>query len=157
MAIDRQGIIYVTTGSAGMSRLFKFSPDRGKWEEWGAWQRSARPVNLWGVAVDMQGNVYAADAANHCIEKLSPTGELLACLKADAHYLALDAQGHIYLSVGNRVEEVSATGKLLADWGGRGAAIGQFNGPMGIAVDTSDNVYVADAGNDRIQELLIKR
>jgi len=36
-------------------------------------------------------------------------------------------------------------------WGSKGASESQFNGPFGIAVDSSDNVYVTDTGNNRIQ------
>ena len=31
-------------------------------------------------------------------------------------------------------------------------ADGQFNGPHGVAVDSSGNVYVTDSGNSRIQK-----
>lgn len=37
-------------------------------------------------------------------------------------------------------------------WGSRGAGDGQFYNPYGIAVDVGGNVYVADAGNHRIQK-----
>ena len=37
-------------------------------------------------------------------------------------------------------------------WGGVGTANGQFQSPRGIATDSAGNVYVIDAGNDRIQK-----
>jgi DNA-binding beta-propeller fold protein YncE len=36
-------------------------------------------------------------------------------------------------------------------WGAAGPGQGQFNQPVGIAFDTLGNVYVADAGNNRVQ------
>ena len=36
-------------------------------------------------------------------------------------------------------------------WGGFGSGDGQFSNPQGVAVDESDNVYVADTANNRVQ------
>ncbi|MBZ0270213.1 SMP-30/gluconolactonase/LRE family protein, partial [bacterium] len=40
----------------------------------------------------------------------------------------------------------------LLSWGSFGTADGQFNGPMGIDLDASGNVYVADFTNHRVQK-----
>ena len=37
------------------------------------------------------------------------------------------------------------------EFGSTGAGNGQFNTPVGIAIDASDNVYVVDTGNNRVQ------
>jgi tripartite motif-containing protein 71 len=41
--------------------------------------------------------------------------------------------------------------KLIKQWGSEGSGNGQFEGPYGIAVDSSGNVYVGDS-NNRIQK-----
>ena len=48
----------------------------------------------------------------------------------------------------NRVEKFDSNGKYLTQWGSYGTSNGQFEGPSGIAVDSSNNVYVADIGNN---------
>ena len=40
----------------------------------------------------------------------------------------------------------------LTQWGTLGSGNGQFNEPIGVAVDALGNVYVGDAGNHRIQK-----
>ncbi len=68
------------------------------------------------------------------------------------------ASGDVYVvDVENaRVERFDADGNFLSAFGTPGAADGQFDfasSPSGIAIDSSDgSVYVADAGNNRIQK-----
>jgi len=72
--------------------------------------------------------------------------------------VAWDRDGNIYVAdglgsgAGNaRVAKFDKTGKFLLSWGSRGSAPGEFNSLRGIAVDAAGLVYVADAGNHRIQ------
>lgn len=44
--------------------------------------------------------------------------------------------------------------KAVAGVGGKGAATGRFDTPIGVAVDAKGRVYVADAGNGRVQVIL---
>jgi RHS repeat-associated protein len=66
--------------------------------------------------------------------------------------------GEIYvLDTGNdRVEYFSGAtghfGEYLGQFGEAGSKLGQFEEPMGIAVGAEGNVWVADTGNDRIEE-----
>jgi hypothetical protein len=40
---------------------------------------------------------------------------------------------------------------FVTEWGSVGTAEGQFRGPQAISINSTDNVYVADTGNNRIQ------
>ncbi len=42
--------------------------------------------------------------------------------------------------------------KLVTEWGGEGSGNGQFDDPKGIAIDSEDNIYVTDTGNNCIQK-----
>ena len=42
--------------------------------------------------------------------------------------------------------------RLLAQWGTHGSGPGQFDGPMGVAIDAIGDVYVTDEGSNRVQK-----
>jgi len=72
--------------------------------------------------------------------------------------VAWDKDGNIYVAdgvamgAGNaRVAKFDKDGHFIKSWGQRGSEVGQFNSLRGIALDAQGNVYVADAGNKRIQ------
>ncbi|MEX6687957.1 T9SS type A sorting domain-containing protein [Danxiaibacter flavus] len=76
-----------------------------------------------GTAVDEAGNVYVADVDNNCIRKITPDWAVTT--------LAGGSKGFL--------DEVGDAAK--------------FNQPNGVAVDRYGNVYVADAGNNRIRKI----
>jgi hypothetical protein len=66
-----------------------------------------------------------------------------------------DRSGNVYVADGfgsnNRIAKFTKDGNFLKSWGQTGSGQGQFNGIRGIASDAAGNIYVADAGNNRIQ------
>jgi sugar lactone lactonase YvrE len=84
---------------------------------------SAMPGYSVGVVVDAGGNVYVADYENHVIRKITPNG--------DASILAGSTEG----------------------WTDATGTDAQFNGPAGLAIDSSGNVYVADYDNNVIRKI----
>lgn len=66
--------------------------------------------------------------------------------------IAFDSAQNAYFTSGNTVYKVNKFGEPLSNWGSAGSGNGQFNFAYGIAIDNSDNVYVADTNNHRIQK-----
>ena len=68
--------------------------------------------------------------------------------------VAWDSEGQIYVADGYgnaRIGKYDKMGHYIKAWGQRGAEQGQFNQAAAIQIDSANNVYVADAGNKRIQ------
>lgn len=137
-----------------------------------------------GVAVNSDGIVYVADENNNCIRQISPSGAVTTLagdalthgdyadgIGTDARFdaptgIAVDKQGNIYVSdsKNNRIRKIDPYGEVttLADTGHAGAANGlasaaTFNNPIGIAVDSGGNIYVADFGNYLIRKISINQ
>ena len=67
--------------------------------------------------------------------------------------LAADAAGNLYVGGNQRIVKLDGTtGAIMTEWGSAGSGPGQFNNPERVALDALGNVYVVDAGNNRIQK-----
>jgi sugar lactone lactonase YvrE len=80
-----------------------------------------------GVAVDGIGNIYIADTYNSRIRKITVSTGIIS----------------------------TVAGNGTAAYGGDGSAAtsAKLNSPSGVAVDGSGNIYIADAGNNRIRKV----
>src|SRR5205823_120503 len=69
--------------------------------------------------------------------------------------ITLDARGHVYVADtnNNRVQEFSAAGAYLAQWGQLGGGKAALRFPTGIAVDATGTIWVGDMGNNRIVQI----
>lgn len=139
---------------------------------------SAELDGPWGVAVDASGNLYIADTDNNRIRKVA--GGVITTVAGNAGFgyagdnvaatstslyapfgVALDASGNLYIAdtVNYRLRKVS--GGIITTLAGGGAPVGQngpainaqLESPMGIAVDPSGNLYIADSVASRVFEV----
>ena len=116
-----------------------------------------------GIAVAKAGTIYVADAGEkNLIHKISREGTITTFSTGfnTPSALAIDANGNLYVAdtSNNRIGKVAPDGTVstIAGDGTAGyldgpAAQARFNGPVGIAVDTRGNVFVADTYNDRVR------
>ena len=140
----------------------------------------ARFNNPGGVALDAARNVYVADTGNHTIRKVTPKGVVTTLAgragkeghangkgaAASFSYpaaVSVDSSGRVYVAdSGNHVIRIVTPDGTVRTLAGRVGHYGFHNGqggaarfwdPLGIGVDGSGNVYVADSNNNTIRKV----
>ena len=131
-----------------------------------------------GIAINDDGVVFIADAGDsNRIRKLMPNGSVTTVAGSVEGYadgpgtqaafntpsgLALDSEGNLFVADtgNNRIRKITPAGLVSTVAGdgtagyvdGRGTQA-RFDGPIGLAVDTKGNIYVADTYNDRVRKI----
>lgn len=135
LAIDTSGNLYVADGQgnvirkvtpAGVVSTFAGAGSAGGPGPAGSADGSGSAAEFndpTGIAVDILGNVYVADAGNNTIRKITPGGS---------------------------VSTLAGSPGVSGSADGLGSAA-RFNTPSGVGVDAVGNAYVADNGNDTIR------
>ena len=81
------------------------------------------------VAVDSSGNIYIADTDNECVRKVTLSSGLIST--------------------------VAGSGGYGFSGDGNAATTATFEHPLGLAVDSSGNIYITDSGNERIRKVTV--
>ena len=134
----------------------------------GGQARSAQLNIPTGIFVDGLGNIYFADSFNDRIRKVTASTGVIQTVAVGRppEAVFVDGFGNIFIANtgGNVIQEVvAATGVIqtvagsgLAGFSGDGgpATGAELNGPFGVLVDSSGNIFIADTGNNRIREVI---
>ncbi|MDF2431193.1 MAG: hypothetical protein JWP44_824 [Mucilaginibacter sp.] len=132
----------------------------------------------WNITADASGNLYFTDFGNNKIKKITPVGAVStiagsgnkACndgtgTAASFSYpigIVTDNTGNVYLAdaLCNVIKKIRPSGNVVTlagdgiagykDGVGTGA---EFNTPLGLTIDASGNLYVADELNERIRKI----
>lgn len=131
-----------------------------------------------GAVVDSQGNIFITDQSNHKIRKIDANGIVSTFAgsgvagfldgtgtTAKFYYpagMAIDASDNLYIAdySNHRIRKITPSG-VVTTFAGLATAgtadgntsVARFNGPTGVGVDPSGNVFVADYGNHKIRKI----
>ena len=133
------------------------------------------------LAVDSAGNVYVADAGANTIRRVTAAGVVTTIAGAAGvagsvdgigtaaqfnapQGIAVDSAGDIYVADTNNstIRKIAASNHQVSTFAGNAGAAGSGNGtgsgahfnyPVGLAIDTAGNIYVADFDNSTIREI----
>ncbi|MFV0530620.1 MAG: IPT/TIG domain-containing protein [Flavobacteriales bacterium] len=126
----------------------------------------------YGIATDSQDNVYVADTYNYRVRKVT-SGGVVSTLTGyidgvdintqvyQPSDIVIDAQGNLYMAdiYNHRIHKITPegiastlAGSSVGSTDGAGADA-RFYRPMGITVDTQNNLYVAEEYNHRIRKI----
>ena len=134
-------------------------------------------TNPYGVAVDASGNLYIADSGNCRIRRVSngvistvagngtngfsgDNGPATSAQLEAPLGVTLDPAGGLFISDNARIREVS--NGVITTIAGNGTGFGGDNGPattaqldepLGVAVDSAGDFWIADSGNNRVRKV----
>jgi hypothetical protein len=169
VAWDAQGNIFVADGLAN-ARVAKFTKDGVFVKSWG--QKGTGPgqfANVRGIAVDAQGNVYAADAGNGRIQVFDNNGTFKTEIKGLGNPKAIcitpGSTQVMYVSNSNPPTDIDSAGEIykmrldgmaIGKFGRAGKLLKEFGTVNAIDCRVENTLYVGEVGNFRVQKLTIR-
>jgi sugar lactone lactonase YvrE len=158
ITFDNDGLIYVTDN--GSNRVEVFNPDGTYVRQFGTSGLGAGQIDYaTAIKIGPDGNVYVLDSGTLKVSVFTKSGTYLRRIDVSkAGYpegMAFNSKGEMYITdcgSESTLKVYNTDGTFLRNIGTDGSGDGQFDCSYAVEIDSSDNVYVADASNYRIQE-----
>jgi DNA-binding beta-propeller fold protein YncE len=170
VAWDRMGNIYVADGIGTNNRIAKFDKDGRFLKHWGSTGNGPGQFDgVKAIAIDAQGNVYAADAGNKRIQVFDAEGTftrefgnigtpLAMCITRGAtQYLYISHAGDDVGMDDAAIYKVALDGKVLGKFGSAGKLPKQFGLANSIDCRDDNTLLVGEMTNWRVQRISLKR
>ena len=168
VAWDAAGDIFVADG-LGNARVAKFDKDGKFLKSWG--KKGTAPgqfANVRSLAVDAQGNVYAADGGNKRIQVFDNNGEFKTAFanvgNAQALCMTKGTNQVLYVSNSNPPNDLDRDGEIYrmrldgtvtGKFGRAGKLLKEFGTVNAIDCSNENTLYVGEIGNLRVQKLVL--
>jgi hypothetical protein len=169
VAWDKAGNIYVADGIGNNNRIAKFDKDGRFLAHWGSTGSGPGQFNgVKALAIDAQGNVYAADAGNKRIEVFDAEGKFLREISGVGTPLALcmtrGATQYLYVShAGDEdgmddaaIYKVQLDGKVVGKFGSAGKLPKEFGLANSIDCRNENELLIGEMTNWRVQKVTLK-
>lgn len=180
IAVDKQGNVYVGDNGMDYSRIRRITPlgivttvaggTKGN-ADGGALNSKFQYIT--DVTIDAQGNLFIADAGNHKIRKLNPTGEVSSISissSIEPMYITIEANNNFYFAQSyfssgtnsfnsvfqlnnGEVVKRAGSGSFLQGYADGDGLQAKFNDVWGLAADAQGTVYIADRLNNCIRRM----
>lgn len=168
VAWDAAGDIFVADG-LGNARIAKFDKEGKFAKSWG--KKGTAPgefANVRSIAVDAQGNVYAADGGNKRIQVFDNDGNFKTAFadvgNAQALCMTKGPNQLLYVSNSNPPTDIDRDGEIYrmrldgtitGKFGKAGKLLKEFGTVNAIDCSNENTLYVGEIGNLRVQKLIL--
>ena len=168
VAWDAAGDIFVADG-LGNARIAKFDKEGKFAKSWG--KKGTAPgefANVRSLAVDAQGNVYAADGGNKRIQVFDNDGNFKTAFadvgNAQALCMTKGTNQLLYVSNSNPPTDIDRDGEIYrmrldgtitGKFGRAGKLLKEFGTVNAIDCSSENTLYVGEIGNLRVQKLIL--
>jgi DNA-binding beta-propeller fold protein YncE len=169
VAWDAAGNIFVADG-LGNARIAKFDKDGKFVKSWGKkGTGTGEFANVRSIAVDAQGNVYAADGGNKRVEVFDNNGSFKTAFtnvgNAQALCMTKGSNQVLYVSNSNPPNDIDRDGEIYkmrldgtmtGKFGRAGKMLKEFGTVNAIDCRNENTLYVGEIGNLRVQKLVLQ-